>query len=69
MLVLDNRLAVIDKAHWFFKKGNKRVYITKYNVIAFLSLAHDDDYYEVIIPEFNYESCFMSKERIVKFID
>lgn len=44
------------------------------NVIAHISLIHNDldeselDYYEVLIPELNFKSMFVTKEKIIKIL-
>jgi len=68
----DNwKLAIIDEVY-----DHRIYYSTKkvYNVLAHVNLVQKDeeyecnDYYEALIPEFNFQSMFITRDRIKKFL-
>jgi len=65
-------LAILDQVWVPFELKMKNKKVT--NVLAHVFLVHKDeeyeelDYYEAIIPEFNFLSIFINKNRIKKFL-
>lgn len=71
MLKENWKLAVIDEVY------DHRIYCSSkkhYNMLAHVNLVQKDDederndYYEVLIPEFNFLSMFITRNRIIKFL-
>ena len=71
MLKENWKLAIIDEVYdprfyWSTKKA--------YNVLVHVNLVQKDediecnDYYEALIPEFNFQSIFITRNRIKKFL-
>ena len=61
------KLAVIDEVYPPY--GNMYTFSKKHtNVIAHVLLIDGVDYYEALIPEFNFYNIFISKDRIIKFL-
>ena len=71
MLEENWKLAIIDEVYdpriyWSAKKC--------YNVLVHVNLVQKDeedeynDYYEALIPEFNFQSIFITRDRIKKFL-
>lgn len=71
MLNENWRLAIIDEVydHRIFMSSKKN-----YNMLVHVNLVQKDDenecndYYEVLIPEFNFLSMFITRDRIKKFL-
>jgi len=54
------KLAIVDRLHYednIFK-----------NVVVHAKLVHDDDYFEIMVPEFEFKIMYVSKNRIIKFL-
>ena len=71
MLKENWKLAIIDEVY------DHRIYYSSkkyYNMLVHVNLVHKDDedeindYYEVLIPEFNFMSMFITRNRIKKFL-
>ena len=71
MLNENWRLAIIDEVydHRIFMSSKKH-----YNMLVHVNLVQKDDenecndYYEALIPEFNFLSMFITRDRIKKFL-
>lgn len=72
MLKEDWKLAILDQVYEPFSLRMKNT--ISYDVLAHVNLVQKDeeyeelDYYEALIPEFNFLSIFISKNRIKKFL-
>ena len=61
------RLAIIDEV--YSPSWDRNIFGKKHtNVIAHVLLIDEVDYYEALIPEFNFHNIFIDKSRIVKFL-
>ena len=54
------KLAIVDK---LFHENNVRK-----NVVVHAKLVHDNDYFEIMVPEFDFKIMYVSKNRIIKFL-
>ena len=72
MLKEDWKLAILNEVYEPFNLRMKNT--IAYNVVAHVNLVQKDedydelDYYEALIPEFNFLSIFINKSRIKKFL-
>ena len=53
-------LAIVDKLFY----GNN-VYE---NIVVHAKLVHSNDYFEIMVPEFEFKIMYISKEKILKFL-
>jgi len=71
MLNENWRLAIIDEVYDHRVFGSSKKY---YNMLVHVNLVQADDedenndYYEALIPEFNFLSMFITRDRIKKFL-
>ena len=54
------KLAIVDKLF----HGNN-VYK---NIVVHAKLVHNDDYFEIMVPEFEFKIMYITKKRILKFL-
>tara|TARA_Y200000002_G_scaffold376982_1_gene381790 strand:- start:5080 stop:5262 length:183 start_codon:yes stop_codon:yes gene_type:complete len=54
------KLAIVDR---LFYQSN--VYE---NIAVHAKLVHGDDYFEIMVPEFEFKIMYISKKRILKFL-
>tara|TARA_Y100001937_G_C7049252_1_gene298275 strand:- start:216 stop:398 length:183 start_codon:yes stop_codon:yes gene_type:complete len=54
------KLAIVDR---LFYQSN--VYE---NIVVHAKLVHDNDYFEIMVPEFEFKIMYINKKRILKFL-
>lgn len=54
------KLAIVDKLYY---ENNKYK-----NIVVHAKLVHDDDYFEIMVPEFEFKIMYITKKRILKFL-
>ena len=60
MISKDWKLAIVDR---LFHQSN--VYE---NIVVHTKLVHDNDYFEIMVPEFDFKVMYVNKKRILKFL-
>ncbi len=66
----------MQKKHFMINKGWKLAIIDTLfhgdnvyeNIIAHVKLIHSNDYFEIMVPEFEFQIMYINKEKIVKFL-
>tara|TARA_B100001059_G_C17397038_1_gene361895 strand:- start:356 stop:538 length:183 start_codon:yes stop_codon:yes gene_type:complete len=54
------KLAIVDK---LFLGNNVHK-----NVVAHVKLVHDNDYFEIMVPEFEFKIMYIDRKKIIKFL-
>ena len=66
----------IQKKHFMINKGWKLAIVDKLfhgnnvykNIVVHAKLVHNDDYFEIMVPEFEFKIMYITKKRILKFL-
>ncbi len=65
-----------QKKHFMINKGWKLAIVDRLfhqsnvyeNIVVHAKLVHGDDYFEIMVPEFEFKIMYISKKRILKFL-
>lgn len=54
------KLAIVDRL--FYQDNSYE------NIVVHAKLVHDNDYFEIMVPEFEFKIMYINKSRILKFL-
>tara|TARA_Y100001970_G_C14149201_1_gene811682 strand:+ start:190 stop:372 length:183 start_codon:yes stop_codon:yes gene_type:complete len=60
MISKDWKLAIVDRLYY-----QDNAYE---NIVVHTKLVHDNDYFEIMVPEFDFKVMYVNKKRILKFL-
>ena len=76
----DLRIAIksfkIEKKHFMINNGWKLAVVDKLfygintykNIVVHAKLVHGNDYFEIMVPEFEFKIMYINKKKIIKFL-